>query len=285
VALVALEITALVFCSALANQDESVIVERVVSLVAALALCPLSFLEHGRATKPSTLLIFYLLSSVLIEGARLLSSSFLHHGEIVITAVLTAAVGVKLLLLILELRSKRSYLREPYRDLSVEQTSSVLGRAFLIWLNGFIFLGNTKLLNHSDLPGLDDKLQSRSLRVKMEEIWDKMGRHAPYISVRNKTNDQTPARPDPSDGSSGGGTLLWALLKLFRGSLLLTAIPRSMMVIFTYSQPIFINKTIAYVTEPGQSKEGHYLIIAALFIYLGMGVSYLLDSSTQSDAN
>ncbi|KAI0520681.1 P-loop containing nucleoside triphosphate hydrolase protein [Xylaria bambusicola] len=237
-------------------QGEEIIIQHVVSLMAALALCPLSFLEHGRATKPSTLLISYLLSSTLIEGAFLLPSSFFHHGEIIITDVLTAAFCVKLLLLIIELRSKRSYLREPYRGLSVEQTSSVLDRAFLIWVNGFIFLGNTKLMNHSDLPGLDDKLQSRSLRVKMEEIWEKT------------------AKPDPSHGSSGGGTLLWALLRLFRGSLLLTAIPRLMMVIFTYSQPVFINKTITYVTEQGQPKEGHYLIIAALVIYLGMGVSF-----------
>jgi ATP-binding cassette, subfamily C (CFTR/MRP), member 1 len=131
---------------------------------------------------------------MLIEGAILLRSNPLHHGETGIMAVFTATFGVKLLLLIIELRSKRGYLREPYRGLSVEQTSSVLGRAFLIWVNDFIFLGSTKLLNRSDLPALDDKLQSRSLRLRMEEIWDRTGRYALYISVGNKTNDQPPSQ-------------------------------------------------------------------------------------------
>ncbi|TGJ82199.1 hypothetical protein E0Z10_g6546 [Xylaria hypoxylon] len=239
VAIAATEVAALVLCSTRpTHQDGAVIVERVVSLVASLALSPLSFLEH--------------------EGIFLLPSLFLYHGDLTIPSVLAAAFGLKSLLLIIESRSKRSYLREPYRELSIEQTSGVLTRAFLIWVNGFIILGHTKLLNHPDLPGLEDKLKSKSLRVQMEDIWDKT------------------AKPNLEDGSSGGGTLLWALLKLFRGNLLLTAIPRLAMIIFTYLQPIFISSTISYVTEPNSTTEGHYLIIAALVIYLGMGVSFCI---------
>lgn len=102
----------------------------------------------------------------------------------------------------------------------------------------------------------------------------------------SEVNGQAPVRPDPKHGSSRGGKkLLWALIKLSKGGLILTAIPRILMMVITYSQPIFIKKTIAYVTDPGLSKEGHSLIIAAFVIYFGMGVSYSIcqTPSARSD--
>lgn len=178
-ALVGLEAAALVFCLDAVKRNEAVIIGHVVSLLAALALCPLTFLEHGRSIKPSTLLIVYLLPSGLAETVLLLWSNPLDQSETAVAAVLIARPCVRLLLLIIELWNKRSYLRQPYRDLSVEQTTSVLGRALLTWINGFILLGSTRILSPSDLPAVDDELQSRRLRLRMEAIWNNTGRPAP----------------------------------------------------------------------------------------------------------
>ena len=50
-----------------------------------------------------------------------------------------------------------------------------------------------------------------------------------------------------------------------------------MVIAFRYSQPILINKTIKYVTEPVTKHEerditGYQLIFATLVIYVGSGV-------------
>jgi len=169
----ALALASLLVClTSSPRQDGTSIATNVVSVVAGLAVCQLSFLEHGRSVKPSTLLISYLLASIICDGV-LLQSLYLTHGNSASAAVLTAEVGLKFLLLILESNSKRSYLRAPYKELPIEQTVSDLNRAFLFWVNAFILLGNSKLLTYSDLPSLDEKLKSRDLRVRMEKVWNK----------------------------------------------------------------------------------------------------------------
>lgn len=175
-AIAAVELASLVLCLTSPRPDGPSIAANVVSFMAALAVCQLSFLEHGRSVKPSTLLIFYLLVSVICEGV-LLRSLYLYHGNSATPPVLAAAFGLKFIFLILESINKRSYLREPYKELPVEQTVSDLNRAFLFWVNDLILLGNSKLLTYSDLPRLDDKLKSRDLRVRMEDEWDKTSEH------------------------------------------------------------------------------------------------------------
>lgn len=51
-----------------------------------------------------------------------------------------------------------------------------------------------------------------------------------------------------------------------------------MVIAFRYSQPILINSTIRYVTEPVTEIEerdvtGYHLILAAFLIYVGSGAS------------
>lgn len=144
--------------------------------MAALAVCQLSFFEHGRSVKPSTLLIAYLLASVICEGV-LLQSLYLSSGDHVIPPLLTAAFGLNFVFLILESTNKRSYLREPYKELPVEQTVSNLNRAFIFWVNDLIRSGNSKLLTYSDLPKLDEGLKSRIIRQRMEDVWNKTSEH------------------------------------------------------------------------------------------------------------
>ena len=98
------------------------------------------------------------------------------------------------------------------------------------------------------------------------------------------------AKPEPKEGSEGGGALLWALFGFFKGSLLLNAIPRLILIAFRYSQPILINSTIRYVTEPVTEIEepdvtGYHLILAAFIIYVGSAVSCSLSycSSLNTD--
>lgn len=177
VAIAAVELAALVLClTSTPRPNGPSIAAHVVSFVAALSLCQLSILEHGRSVKPSALLIFYLLASAICEGI-VMPSFYLNHGNSAAAPVCTVAFCLRFLLLILETINKRSYLREPYTEWPVEQTVSDLNRAFLFWVNDLILSGNSKLLTSPDLPSLDDGLKSRDLRVRMDDAWGKTGEH------------------------------------------------------------------------------------------------------------
>jgi len=244
------------------HPDGSTTSVHVVSFVTALAVCQLSFFEHGRSVKPSTLLIFYLLATVICEGV-LLQSLYFDHRASVILPILTAELGLNFAFLILESTNKRSYLREPYKQLAIGEVVSDLNRAFIFWVNDLIILGNSKLLTYSDLPRLDESLNSEQIRQSIEVAWNK-----------------TP-KPEPREGSESGKALLWTLFGFFKGTLFLNAIPRLMVIAFRYSQPILISSTIKYVTQPvtefeGQETTGDRLILAAFIIYVGNGVSFCI---------
>ncbi|KAH8891439.1 P-loop containing nucleoside triphosphate hydrolase protein [Thozetella sp. PMI_491] len=251
IAIATAELAGLILCLASDRHDAYLIAAHAIPFVAALAACQLSFLEHGRSPKPSTLLIAYLLASLICDGF-FLRSIFSGHPLSAAPPVVLAAISPKFLYLIVESTNKRSYLRQPYKELPIEQTVSDLNRTFLFWINELILLGSSKLLTYHDLPGLDDTLQSRGIRERMEDLWAK---------------------------TESGTALLWALFKFIRGGILVNSIPRLATIVFRYSQPIFISKMIKYVTEPvSQGAEsditGYDLVLAAFIIYIGVTISF-----------
>lgn len=134
-------------------------------IMASLSLCVLSFFEHGRSITPSTVLMIYLFASIICQPLELQQNWSANLSTFCI------GLGLKLVLLVTESRSKSSYLRKPYSELPPEQTCNSINRAFLFWINTLIMLGNSKALAQSDLPHLDDGLRSRQLRERMEESW------------------------------------------------------------------------------------------------------------------
>jgi ATP-binding cassette, subfamily C (CFTR/MRP), member 1 len=134
----------------------------------------LSFLEHGRSVKPSTLITFYLVASIICDSINL-ATVYERQAETRILALLTASSGLKVILLVLETLNKRSYLREPYKILPLEETVSDLNRIFLFWMNGQIWKGHKKLLSVADLPELDEHMKSIGLRATAVQVWEKSG--------------------------------------------------------------------------------------------------------------
>jgi len=86
---------------------------------------------------------------------------------------MSANVGIKVVLLLLEAQNKRSYLKEQFKHAQLEGTSGIISRSFAWWLNGLFRLGFRKLITLSDLYEIDDALKSTSLDVRMRKAWDK----------------------------------------------------------------------------------------------------------------
>ncbi len=137
-----------------------------------IAVVVLSFLEHGRAVAPSTIITGYLLltcSSDVIQTGLLYIAK--NSGSLLSLAGL--AFAAQLVLLVLESRTKRSILRDPYNKLSPEETTGIMGRCFFWWVNKILKVGYTNPLSLGDMPPLSQSLDAAEARKAMLEEWSK----------------------------------------------------------------------------------------------------------------
>lgn len=142
------------------------------TFAASSIICYLSFLNHSRCQKPFDVLNIVLFLSVSRDIVQiiLLHLTGLHRCQI--STLNVTLITVKVVLLILELQSKRSILREPWRDLSFEETENFFSRAFFLWVNSLLQRGRNELFEVKDLPPLPRKLTSKLLRERMKQFWE-----------------------------------------------------------------------------------------------------------------
>jgi hypothetical protein len=140
--------------------------------VAALVLALLSFYEHQRSVRPSTLLGIYLFFSVLLDAVQA-RSLWLRNTNAPIAAVFTAALAVKLIITVLEGREKRASSQVPGIKLSPETTSSIYNRTVFWWLNRLFLAGYKSTLRLNDLYPLESDMASAKLGAAIENAWMK----------------------------------------------------------------------------------------------------------------
>jgi ATP-binding cassette, subfamily C (CFTR/MRP), member 1 len=133
---------------------------------------PLSYLEHTRSIRPSTLLELYLIFSLLlsIPQARTL---FLRHNGTAIAAVFVACIAAMLIVWIIEARNKTKDLKEPYREYPPEAIHGVWNRTFFLWLNTLFVKGFGSLLSLNDLWQTPPDMASEKLRDDMQAVWER----------------------------------------------------------------------------------------------------------------
>ncbi len=143
-----------------------------VTLVTSLFFPYLSYLEHTRSVRPSTLLTLYWGLSTLLDLARVRTLFYLqsaHH----LAAVFLAGFCVKLVIFILELYEKRRLLRPKWQDASPESTSSTYGRALFIWLNALMMKGFRASLTVDTLMPIDSDLLKASEPSTLLARWNR----------------------------------------------------------------------------------------------------------------
>lgn len=98
-------------------------------------------------------------------------SLFLRSNLDALAGILTAATVFKLGLLCLEVQSKRSYLKLPYRDYPPETLVSILNRGSFWWLNQIFFAGWKTGLNTESLTEIDISLKSAVVQAQILSAW------------------------------------------------------------------------------------------------------------------
>lgn len=153
----------------------------VLSLVGAIVLAYLSYVERTRTVRPSALITLYLLVSIVLDlpQARTL---WLRGTYTDIAGVFTATLALKATALLLEARGKRHLLSPPYNLYPPEALSGLIARSFLWWINPLFLLGYRAILRIEQLFNVDDRIESASLSEEFNGHWAKSA----YIKPMSK---------------------------------------------------------------------------------------------------
>lgn len=144
----------------------------VLTLASYSFLAIVSYLEHLRSLRPSSLLCIYLGLSILLDLARTRTLFYIEHIRIIAPLSL-AGFFIKLLLFLLEVSEKRRLIRPEWQDGSPEATSGVINRALFLWLNRLFLRGFRTTITLNTLAPLDLDLLSASNPSKLIRAWEK----------------------------------------------------------------------------------------------------------------
>jgi hypothetical protein len=143
------------------------------SLVVAIALAPLSWLEHNKTIRPSPLICTYLLISSICDLAQLRTLWLLFPSSSIV-AVFLATYSCKALLLMLEAIHKTRFLiHEDDVATGYEDKNGVISRSFFFWLNKLLYTGYRKALSMEDLDPTPKEASPESLESKLTREWDR----------------------------------------------------------------------------------------------------------------
>jgi ATP-binding cassette subfamily C (CFTR/MRP) protein 1 len=124
----------------------------ILAFVTALILAPLSYLEHSRSMRPSTLLNVYLFLTLLFDAAMLRTIWLMPSFSSSIREIYTASFAVK--------------------DLSPEEFSGIYSRGLFWWLNKMIWAGTKQILKPMDLYPITKDMAAETLSHQFRERWD-----------------------------------------------------------------------------------------------------------------
>jgi ATP-binding cassette subfamily C (CFTR/MRP) protein 1 len=174
VVLATLQLSALILWAVpSAGRTRVTLLAAALTLVSTLGLCLLSYAEHTRAVKPSSLINTFLLGTLLFDIAhtRTLWLRAADHVNQSISYISTAAVVVKFAVLVLEAVDKRRSLRPEYQAYPPEATSSIYNRSFFWWLNPLFWQGFSRDLVVDDLFVLDKHIQASYCYTRFQAAW------------------------------------------------------------------------------------------------------------------
>lgn len=165
--------TLILWVSQSAFRTRTTLAAAVLTLVATIGLCFLSYAEHSRSVRPSSLLNTFLLATLVFDAAHArtlwLGATATFGHAIALEAIV--ALSIKAVVLLLEATEKRVLLKTPYRSYPREAVGGILNRSFFWWLNPLFFLGYRQVLEIDDLYALDKHLEAARLQRSLQSAW------------------------------------------------------------------------------------------------------------------
>ncbi|KAF4511346.1 hypothetical protein G6O67_003152 [Ophiocordyceps sinensis] len=221
------------------------------ALVTAVLFCLLSYLEHGRNIRPSSILLLYCTFSTLLDAVRA-RTVWLVYPASTLAALAIASVVAKTAVLVLESHEKSNSIMAPKGTYGPESISSVLNRSIFFWLNRVVWNGARTALLPGNVDELPPEMTSASLGSPFLDAW---------AESRQKRQSFACMR-------ALFATLKWPILK--------TLLPRFLLLAFTVCQPVLLHdliENLGQASTPGTEAVGKGLVGAYALVYIGIAVA------------
>lgn len=223
--------------------------------IASLFTGALSYAEHSRSRRPSSLIGAYVFLTLLFDIVQTRTFWLLgpSHYDRTVARLLTASIALKAIILCLESVSKNRWIHWIASEHSPEESSGIFSLGVFFWLYRLFLRGYKNILAIDQLYPLDPDMRAETLYRKLAS---KMRVHR--------------YRDEPKFG------LFKDLFRALAGPLLLPIAPRAAMIGFTYCQPFLINTMLSYLDDTSEYRRdslGYGLIGASAIIYTGIAVS------------
>ncbi|KAJ3499459.1 hypothetical protein NLG97_g302 [Lecanicillium saksenae] len=256
-------------------------VPRTDATVACLAICIVascfmllcSYREHIYTLRPSTPLIVFLCTSLILDLART-RTLFYYSNNDPVAIVNAVGYGIKLLLFVAENGEKRKWLKPQWENVSREETSGVLSRSLFIWLNPLFVQGFGGRLTLEKLFSLDAEIDAAARPIKLMEKWESSELYTPDRLVnKNPTPNQLIV------SKPGSHALFWLFLRHYKWQFLAGVLPRLAYSGFLFAQPFLLERVLDFIDEnhtPNTEATAYGLIAAYGVVYIGIAVSYAI---------
>ncbi|KAI0158367.1 ABC transporter [Xylariaceae sp. FL1272] len=236
----------------------------VLNFSVSILLVVVSPLEHFRAARASITICSYLFLTFVYDLTRLPGlwaspfvadvSSNAVYGHELFARLFTAAVVLEFIALVLESWSRQSWIAWNAADHSPEEASSVFSLGLYSWLIPMLWKGYHAPLAMKDLYPLDRTLSIAAL-------------------TQQQQHTAIPASVQKSSGISAWQLTAW-VAKLCPWALILPIFPRLLLLAFTLSQPLFLQRLLDFLaSDETDSNTSSTMVAAVVFIYSGIAVS------------
>ncbi|THX23790.1 multidrug resistance-like protein [Aureobasidium pullulans] len=211
----------------------------VLSFASSIAVLTLSYMEHSRSLRPSMLLNAYLFITTIFDAATLRTLWLLTPFSPRIRNIFTVAFVIKAVVLLLEARGKRNYVKTE-QNKSPEDFSGLYGQALLSWLNGLVWKGARHLLKPEDLYDISEDVASEGLKSK-----------------------------------TGPADLKKVIFQLLKWPILVPIVPRLALLALTLCQPLLLKRLLDYLNNSDTESVniGYGIIGAYLIVYVGLATT------------
>jgi ATP-binding cassette subfamily C (CFTR/MRP) protein 1 len=211
----------------------------------------LSYLEHHRCFRPSTLIVLYL-SLLSVSDLTRTCALWVLYGVTRPSILMTISTVLGFALVGLESWGKSRHIPDKHEGKDrPEMFSGIVNRAVYFWLRGLLHIGARGRLELDQLFALDEEMASAGLHKAFEKEYLKRKRDCRFPSI-------------------------WTLAIVLRRPILATALPRLVMLGLSVSQPILTERLLRYLdptVHTSQVSIGSGLIGAYALQYLGLAIS------------
>ncbi|KAJ5180006.1 hypothetical protein N7492_003216 [Penicillium capsulatum] len=228
------------------------------TIVAAVGMMALSFLEHERSFKPSLLLTIYVFLTAIFDAALTRTSwlASVQSWQVTDSHIQLAALVLKLVVLSLESKGKTKFIAgwSPEKH-SPEESSGFFSLALMFWLNPLFLRGYRQHCTVENLYAIDQRLGAKLMFSQLAQNLSSANRSGKSIGLARNI----------------AKTLLWPLV--------CPIAPRLAKIGFTFAQPFFITALISNMQKSNSSSsvnDGYGLIGACVLIYGGIALSNTL---------